>query len=188
MNWNRVIHSIGMSLQTSGQKRATYLRKHKIFRNVGNHCMVMFRKIPLYPKLISLGNNVWIATNVLLVTHDMIHQVLNYSDKEHHLKENVGCIDIKDNVFIGSGSVILPDTTIGPNTIIGAGTVVNRDLGEGVYAGVPARYICSLEEFREKRMRTAGPVIEKDKGDLTEKTIEELWKAFKEKQEAGSNE
>ena len=35
MNWNRVIHTIGMSLQTSGQKRAAYLKKHKIDNSYG---------------------------------------------------------------------------------------------------------------------------------------------------------
>ncbi|MCD7998109.1 MAG: hypothetical protein LUH21_12815 [Clostridiales bacterium] len=32
----------------------------------------MFRKIPLYPKLISFGDNVWIASEVSFVTHDVI--------------------------------------------------------------------------------------------------------------------
>ena len=39
--------------------------------------MTMFRKIPLHPKLILLGNNVWVALGVTFITHDVIHEMLN---------------------------------------------------------------------------------------------------------------
>ena len=131
MNWYRVCHTIGMHLTFFAQARARYIKKHNIFYHMGDKCMVMFRKIPLYPKLISFGNNVWIASDVLLVPHDAIHHMLNYCVKGGDFQENVGCIDIKDNVFIGSNSTILPDVTIGPNTIVGAGTLVNKSLRGG---------------------------------------------------------
>lgn len=107
--------------------------------------MTMFRKIPLYSRLISLGDNVWIASNVTFVTHDVIHCMLNNKLETDEFKENIGCIDIKDNVFIGSNSRVMMNVTIGANTIIGAGSLVCKDIpGDGVYAGIPARYICSL--------------------------------------------
>lgn len=118
MNWDRIRHTMGMCLQNTGQKRANYLKKHDLFRHVGNHCMIMMRKIPLYPKLISLGDNVWVASNVLFVTHDAIHYMLNYCIEGKEFAENIGPIDIRDNVFIGSNSTILPNVTIGSNTII----------------------------------------------------------------------
>ena len=46
-------------------------------------------------------------------------------------RENIGCISIEDNVFIGTNSIILPNVTIGPNTIVGAGTLVNKSIGGG---------------------------------------------------------
>lgn len=56
-----------------------------------------------------------------------------------------------DNVFIGSGTRILYDTRIGSNVIVGSDSLVNHDLPDnGVYAGVPARFICSFEEYVEK--------------------------------------
>ena len=106
MNWYRIIHTVGMCLHGSGQKRARYLKKHNILRHIGDHCMVMFRKIPLYPKLLSLGDNVWIATGVTFVTHDAIHHMLNNCIAENKFRENVGCISIEDNVFIGTNSII----------------------------------------------------------------------------------
>ena len=113
MDWYRIKHSIGMCLQRTGQERARYLKKHSVLRHIGDNCMVMFRKIPLYPKLISLGDNVWIATGVMLIPHDAIHHMLNNCVAGANFRENIGCIDIKDNVFIGSNSVILPDVSIG---------------------------------------------------------------------------
>lgn len=157
-------------------KRAEYVKKHGIFRRMGNGCMIMFRKIPLYPQLISFGNNVWVASQVTFVTHDAIHYMLNIRDHSLRFQEHLGCIDIKDNVFIGSNCTILPNTIIGPNTIIAAGTVVNKSISEGVYAGVPARYICSLDEFIEKRRQYPQIVIERcGKGRLSDDTVRACW-------------
>lgn len=77
MDWHRIRHTIGMYLCSTAIKRASYLKKHDILYHIGENCMTMFRKIPLYPKLISMGNNVWIASDVLFVPHDVIHKMLN---------------------------------------------------------------------------------------------------------------
>lgn len=175
MDWYRAKHTIGMCLQRTGRQRAQYLKKHGIFRHLGEHCMVMFRKIPLYPKLISMGNNVWIATGVTFVLHDAIHHMLNNCIEEKQFQEFIGCVEIKDNVFIGSNSTVLPNVTIGPNVIVGAGTLVNKDLSEGVYAGVPARYICSFETFVEKRSHIPDMHIERSKENLPESSVEAFW-------------
>lgn len=176
MDWYRIRHTIGMHLCPTAIKRAAYLKKHNILHHVGDNCMTMFRKVPLYPKLISLGNNVWIASDVLLVTHDVIHRMLNNRYGGNEFKENMGCIDIKDNVFIGSNSTILPNVTIGPDTIIAAGSLVNRSIpGNGVYGGVPAKFLCSLEEFTQKR-KNAEPIrITWGKKGLSEETVAACW-------------
>ena len=136
MDWYRIRHTIALHLKGSGQARANYIKKHNIFYHMGDKCMVMFRKIPLYPKLISIGDNVWIASDVLLVPHDVIHRMLNNSVEGGGFQENLGCIDIKDNVFIGSNTTVLPDVTIGSNTVIAAGSLVNKSIpGNGVYGG-----------------------------------------------------
>ena len=70
------------------------------------------------------------------------------------LKKKIGSIHIEDNVFIGSHTIILCDVNIGSNVIIGAGSLVNKDIpANSVYAGVPAKYICSFDEFVEKRKK-----------------------------------
>lgn len=179
MDWFRLRHTLGMYMCRTAIKRAAYLKKHDVFRHVGDNCMTMFRKIPLYPKLISLGDNVWIASDVLFVTHDVIYQMLNYKLGGNEFREHLGCIDIKDNVFVGSNTTILSNVTIGPNTIIAAGSLVNKSLsGNGVYGGVPARYIGSLEDFIEKRREFPQITITRGKGGLSEETVEACWKRF----------
>lgn len=178
MDWYRLRHTIGLYLCSTAVKRAEYIKKHDIFYHMGDCCMVMFRKIPLYPKLISFGDNVWIASDVLFVPHDVIHRMLNNKYETKTFQEYMGCIDIKDNVFIGSNSTILPNVTIGPDTIIAAGTLVNKSVSGGVYAGVPARYICSLEEFVEKRKQYPEITIARRKSCLSEETVSACWERF----------
>lgn len=138
MDWYRLRHTIGMYFCTTAIKRAAYLKKHDIFYHIGDNCMTMFRKIPLYPKLISFGDNVWIAAGVSFSTHDVIYRMLNYREKSDNFQEFIGCIDIRDNVFIGTNSTILANVTIGPDTIIAAGSLVNHSIpGNGVYGGCP---------------------------------------------------
>lgn len=185
MDWYRIRHTIGMYLCSTAIKRAAYLKKHDVFYHIGDNCMTMFRKIPLYPKLISFGDNVWVASGVSFVPHDVIHRMLNNKLVGSEFQENIGCIDIKDNVFIGSNSTILPNVTIGPDTIIAAGALVNKSVRGGVYAGVPAKYVCSLDEFIEKRMWYSQVKISRGKGGLSEETVVACWQRFNDMQEKG---
>lgn len=54
-------------------------------------------------------------------------------------------------LYIGQGCTILRGVTIGENTIVGACSLVTKSLEpNSVYAGVPAKKICSLDEWKEK--------------------------------------
>ena len=152
MDWYRIRHTIGLHLCSTAIKRAAYLKKHGILYHMGDNCMTMFRKIPLYPKLISMGNNVWIASEVLFVTHDVIHRMLNNKLGTDEFQEYFGCIDIKDNVFIGSNSTILPNVTIGPDAIVAAGSLVNKSIRRGGYmpASQPSTYALLMNLLRKE--------------------------------------
>ena len=180
MNWYRIRHTLGMLLTASPRGRADYIKKHHIFKHMGEKSSVMFRKLPLYPKLISIGNNVRLAANVLLVTHDGIHRMLNNAGGYGQFQEMLGCIEIQDNVFIGSNTTILPNVTIGPNTVIAAGSLVNKSLpGNGVYGGVPAKYIGSFEKLVEKRRDIPKIEIEyNNTSGLSDETVEEIWQRY----------
>ncbi len=169
--------------------RSSYIRRTRIFAEFGENSSMSSRKIPLYPELISIGNNVRLAANVTLITHDMIHAMLNNRNnvdfqkrgETADYKEYMGCIKIDDNVFVGANSTILADVYIGSNTIIGACSLVNKDLEGGfVYAGVPVRKICTFDEFVSKRrLNNSYPAQLGRIGDSVEKELAEfLWKRF----------
>jgi Glycosyltransferases involved in cell wall biogenesis len=93
--------------------------------------------------LISIGENVTLAPRVHILAHDA-------STKKFLGFTKIGRVIIGNNVFIGSGSIILPNVVIDDNTVIGAGSVVTKNCKSGVYAGNPAKYICSLSEYLDK--------------------------------------
>lgn len=134
-----------------GSNRAEFIRKHHLYGSVGKNCLIMSPKLPLYSNLIFLHDNVKVASNVGFVTHDIIHHMLNRRPGGEIFTERIGCIEVMNNVFIGSGTRILYNTRIGNNVIIGSGSLVAKDIPDNsVYAGVPARRICSFDEYVEK--------------------------------------
>lgn len=138
-------------LPGKGRERADFIRKHHLYGSVGENCMIQKRKLPLYSNLVFLHDNVWVASNVGFVTHDTIHYMLNSRCKGEEFIEKVGCIEVMSNVFIGSGTRILYNIRIGNNVIIGSDSLVTKDIPDNsVYAGVPARYICSFDDYVEK--------------------------------------
>ena len=51
-----------------------------------------------------------------------------------------GNVTVEDDVFVGTGAIILPGRHIGRGATIGAGAVVTKDVPPGATAvGVPAR-------------------------------------------------
>jgi maltose O-acetyltransferase len=97
-----------------------------------------------WPWLISIGDNVLFSSNVTILAHDASTNIVGCQTK-------LGRVVIGNNVFVGYGSTILCNVRIGDNVVIGAGSVVSHDLESGgVYAGIPAKRICSIEEYRKK--------------------------------------
>ena len=121
-----------------------FLRKQGV--SIGTGTVVIY---PSYidgrlPYLLEIGNNVVISIHVTILTHDATSAYAGDIIK-------VGRVKILDHVFIGANSTILCNVTIGPDSIVGAGSVVSRDVPpNSVYAGNPARFVCSLKEFSER--------------------------------------
>ncbi|MDV4312147.1 acyltransferase [Acinetobacter indicus] len=118
---------------------------------VGENCKLGTKEFGSEPYLISIGDNFYSSSNIQFVTHDGSVHVLRNLYKEHEKSDYFGRIIIGNNVFIGYGCIILPGTCVGDNVIIGAGSIVKGSLkNDSVYAGVPARYICSIKEYENK--------------------------------------
>jgi acetyltransferase-like isoleucine patch superfamily enzyme len=161
---------------SNGFQRAEYLKKQKIFASMGNDCFWQPHIVPPEAELIKMNNNVVVASEVLFVTHDVIHYVLRKVDPDSHFSLNLGAIEIGDNVFIGNRSTILPDTIIGDRVIIGAGSLVKGKIeSNSVYVGIPARKIGNFDS-----------VIETRKSQIESKRVkseryDETWELFNKK-------
>lgn len=92
---------------------------------------------------ITIGNNVFIAPNVCLITEE------HAMDVKQRLQglEYTHPVNIGDNVWICAGVIVLPGVTIGANSVIGAGSVVTKDIPPNSLAvGNPCRVIRELKE------------------------------------------
>lgn len=93
----------------------------------------------------NIGNHVEITSDVQFVTHDGGVWTLR---EQYPGIDVFGPIRIGNNVFIGTGTIILPNVTIGDNCIIRAGSVVTKDIPPySCAAGVPARLVKTFDEY-----------------------------------------
>ena len=99
---------------------------------------------PAHCWLITIGDNVTMAPRVHILAHDAsTKEFLNYT--------KIGRVNIGNNIFIGAESVVLPNVTIGDNVVIGANSTVTKDISSNsVYAGNPAKFICTIDEYIDK--------------------------------------
>lgn len=103
-----------------------------------------------FPYCVEIGSYVTITSHVLILAHDYSYSVLN--NVYNVMPQNSYNTIIGNNVFLGQRSIILPGTQIGNNVIVGAGAVVHGIIPDNtVWAGNPAKQICTLEEFKIKR-------------------------------------
>ena len=187
MRGERMWHTLRLYTILRAPKRTEYFKKNNIFHSMGENCSIMDRKVPLFAKLISLGNNVRLASDVHFLTHDGTHRVLNKmngliaSRNGKMYPEKVGCIEIGDNVFIGSGTYITYNVKIGSNVIVAAGSLINKDIPDKcVVAGVPARIIKTFDEYLKKRNTEEDLSEGIDKEKVSPEAEKKLWEKFRE--------
>ena len=184
MTKERLWQTIRMWTMIKSTDRVAYLRKNNIFGHIGENVLIMDRKIPLYAKLIRIHNNVKIASNVTFVTHDVTHGMLNTMLGENKYYETVGCIEIMDNVFIGTNVTILNNVRIGSNVIVAAGAVVTKDVPDNsVVGGVPARVICTLDEYLKRRENVYPEGLKPMRQTISKELAELLWSKFEQGRE-----
>lgn len=95
-------------------------------------------------KGITIGNNVLIGANVLIIDSDF-HPIKDSNRRYSQKKINCKEIVIEDNVFIGVNAIILKGVTIGKNSVIGAGSVVFGNIPQDCIAfGNPAKIIKNI--------------------------------------------
>jgi len=140
---------------------------------VGKNNRIYVRSFGSEPYLVRIGNHCTIASGVAFVTHDGGAWIF----REEIPSLNVfGKIEIKDNCFIGIKSMLMPNVTIGPNAVVGAGAVVTKDVpANTVVAGVPARVICSTDEYKEKCIKRWAELKLEGSREMWEKQLMEYF-------------
>lgn len=122
--------------------------------NKGKDCRLINCTCSTEPYLVSIGNHVS-ATNTHFETHDGAIWIFR---EEHPDWDIIKPITIGDNVYIGTGCIILPGITIGNNVIIGGGSIVTKNIPENcVYAGVPAKLIKSIQQYKDDNISDIHP-------------------------------
>ena len=124
----------------------------KYYRKIGNvsigsNCLICSSLLTRESKLISIGNNVTISSNVKFVTHDNSIKLV-YPDKS----DLFGKIRIGNNCFIGENSLIMYGVSIPDYTIVAAGSVVTKSIKQSnkIIAGNPAKVIGDWKTYKEK--------------------------------------
>jgi len=92
-------------------------------------------------------------------------------------------VTIHESCHFGARTVILPGVEVGPRTIVGANSVVSKSLPpDTVCAGIPAKAICSLDEYlaRHRERMTQSrlfPWKEYNAASLTPERLKEILAA-----------
>jgi acetyltransferase-like isoleucine patch superfamily enzyme len=160
-----------------GREYADFLRRHGRFQAIGAQVSILPSTLFTDPEYVRIGENVRFST-CALIGHDGAIEML---DRAYGVKlDAVGKIDIRDNVFIGYGAVVLRGVTVGPNAVVAAGAVVTRDVAEGdIVAGVPARPIGRVDDLvrrleAESQALPWYPIIARREGPVDPATEPEL--------------
>lgn len=99
---------------------------------------------PPHSFLTSIGDNCTIAPDVRFLNHDAaLFGTAGFA--------RIGKITIKENCFVGAGSLLLPGITIGQNAIVGAFSVVAKNVEpDTIVAGNPAKPMNKTSEYTNK--------------------------------------
>ena len=123
------------------QKLSNQSPKKKVLYNIGKVNMHSSYVDDLIPQAVTIGENFVSSLNSVILAHDA--SLYNHI-KKHRIEEVI----IGDNVFLGTGVIVLPGVKIGDGAIVGAGAVVTKDVEPfTVVMGNPARFHCTVEEY-----------------------------------------
>jgi len=115
---------------------------------LGNNCEINMNCVFLDCNRITIGDNVLIAPGVHIYT--VFHPVragerFGLNGGFPFAKAQTAPVTIGNDVWIGGGSIILPNVAIGDNVTIGAGSVVTKSIRSNVLAcGNPCRVINAI--------------------------------------------
>jgi len=110
---------------------------------LGDYIYINFGLTVVDDYKVTIGNYVMFGPNVTIaVTNHPVHP-----DKRREGGMFALPVDIEDDAWIGSGTIITPGITIGKGSVIGAGSVVTKNIPANVIAvGNPCKVLREITE------------------------------------------
>ncbi len=103
------------------------------------------------PSLVTIGSNCYLNSGFKLFTHDYVAGVMRHVYGE--FLNSSGRVGIGNNVGTGYNVTILKGVSIGDNVFIAANSLVTKNIpSNSVAGGCPAKVLCSLDDYRKKRL------------------------------------
>lgn len=136
----------------SASEYLSYLRHYGIM--IGNNTYISPDAIVdiTRPSLVTIGNDCYLNSGFKLLTHDWVAGVMRHVYGE--FLNSSGRVTIGNNVGTGYNVTILKGVTIGDNVFIAANSLVTKDVPSNcVVGGIPAKVLCSLDDYRQKRLQ-----------------------------------
>ncbi len=117
---------------------------------------VRFVEVPEFgtePFLIEIGDETTFSNNIRFVNHDGGQNALHFFEKYKDVR-TFGRIKIGKQCLIGADTIIMPGIEMQDNCVLGAGSILTTSMPKGsVFAGVPAKFICTIEEYGDKLLK-----------------------------------
>lgn len=161
-----------------------YLRSKGV--QIGEGCEFTQRKTIRFdvtrPSLITIGNHVRCNMNFQLLTHDLATRV--FRGQHGVFLNSSGKITIGNNVYFGTNVLVLKGVSIGDNCVIGAGSVVSKSIpANSVAVGFPAKVVCTIDEYYERRKKACVEEAFEYANSITERfgrepRYEDFWEEF----------
>lgn len=160
---------------SSSKRRIEYIRKRGGKIGINTIILSSANCFGSEPYLVDVGNNCLISGDVSFITHDGSLNVLNNLGFFEKPTDKMRPIKVGNNVFIGMKAIVMPGVKIGDNCIVGAASVVTKDVPEGMcVAGVPAKVICSIQEYADKNRPYFYPTYKMNYEDKKEYLLQHM--------------
>jgi acetyltransferase-like isoleucine patch superfamily enzyme len=104
---------------------------------------------------VRIGRNCLFGADVLVCDTDF-HAIAPEGRRRQRDPARIGCapVVIEDDVFLGTGAIVLKGVRVGAGAIVGAGAVVTRDVpARSIVAGNPARVVGSVDQSSGSALR-----------------------------------
>lgn len=159
-----LLYDFNHSRPSEEEKRKEILKK--MLCSIGENVIVVPPLTLLRGNKVSIGDNSYINSNLNLIDdytinigkYCLIAPNVSITTTGHPVdpelrktKMYTFPVNIEDNVWIGTGVIILPGVTIGKNSVIGAGSIVTKYIPSNVVAfGNPCKVVREINEKDKK--------------------------------------